>query len=64
LRLLLDTHIWVWWLTGDPALSPRERAALDAAANAGGLSLASMPGSDSNCQSRSPTGCAVPLQPQ
>lgn len=42
MRLLLDTHIWVWWLTGDPALTPRERAALDAAANAGGLSLAAI----------------------
>lgn len=42
MRLLLDTHIWVWWLTGDPALSARERAALDAAANAGGLCLAAI----------------------
>jgi PIN domain nuclease of toxin-antitoxin system len=42
LRALLDTHIWVWWLTGDPALTVRERAALDTAANAGGLCLAAI----------------------
>jgi PIN domain nuclease of toxin-antitoxin system len=42
LKLLLDTHIWVWWLTGDPALTTRERSALDAAANAGGVSLAAI----------------------
>ena len=34
MRALLDTHIWVWWLTGDPALTARERTALDGAANA------------------------------
>jgi len=27
---LLDTHVWVWWLVGDPRLSDRERIALDA----------------------------------
>ncbi len=42
MKLLLDTHIWVWWLTGDPALTARERSALDTAANAGGLSLAAI----------------------
>lgn len=26
---LLDTHIWVWWMIGDPRLSARERTALD-----------------------------------
>lgn len=26
---LLDTHVWVWWMIGDPRLSKRERAALD-----------------------------------
>lgn len=39
---LLDTHIWVWWLTGDPALTARERAALDIAATAGNLCLAAI----------------------
>lgn len=27
---LLDTHIWLWWLFGDPRLSRRESEALDA----------------------------------
>ena len=26
---LLDTHVWVWWMLGDPRLSSRERTALD-----------------------------------
>lgn len=27
--VLLDTHIWLWWLLGDGPLSPKERQALD-----------------------------------
>ncbi len=27
--VLLDTHIWLWWLLGDGPLSPEERQALD-----------------------------------
>jgi PIN domain nuclease of toxin-antitoxin system len=27
---LLDTHVWIWWMLGDPGLSPAEREALDA----------------------------------
>ena len=27
---LLDTHIWIWWMLGDPRLDARERDALDA----------------------------------
>ncbi|MES2658555.1 MAG: type II toxin-antitoxin system VapC family toxin [Verrucomicrobiota bacterium] len=27
---VLDTHIWIWWMLGDPGLSQRERDALDA----------------------------------
>jgi PIN domain nuclease of toxin-antitoxin system len=42
LKALLDTHIWVWWLTGDPALTTRERTALDTAATAGELYLAAI----------------------
>lgn len=42
MRVLLDTHIWVWWLSGDPALTARERAALDETAGAGGLCLAAI----------------------
>ena len=26
---LLDTHVWIWWLLGDPRLPARERAILD-----------------------------------
>jgi PIN domain nuclease of toxin-antitoxin system len=32
LKVLLDTHIWLWWLTGQAQLSDRERNALDRAA--------------------------------
>lgn len=28
-RPLLDTHAWVWWISGDPRLAVREREALD-----------------------------------
>jgi len=28
-RPLLDTHVWVWWLLGDPRLTARERDLLD-----------------------------------
>jgi len=33
--LLLDTHVWLWWLLGQPELSAAERNALDALAAAG-----------------------------
>jgi PIN domain nuclease of toxin-antitoxin system len=33
--LLLDTHVWLWWLLGQPELSLRDREALDALAAAG-----------------------------
>jgi PIN domain nuclease of toxin-antitoxin system len=26
---VLDTHVWVWWMLGDPGLSAAERHALD-----------------------------------
>ena len=32
MSVLLDTHVWVWWLTPGSPLSARERAALDAQA--------------------------------
>jgi PIN domain nuclease of toxin-antitoxin system len=28
-RLLLDTHVWIWWVTGQGELSAAERKALD-----------------------------------
>ncbi len=27
---LLDTHVWIWWMLGDPGLDRAEREALDA----------------------------------
>ncbi len=27
---VLDTHIWIWWMLGDPGLSQSERDTLDA----------------------------------
>ena len=32
---LLDTHLWLWWLLGQPELANAEREALDALAAAG-----------------------------
>lgn len=29
MSVLLDTHIWIWWLAGDARLAERERASLD-----------------------------------
>ena len=31
MRILLDTHAWIWWVTEDRRLSPRARRALAAA---------------------------------
>lgn len=31
--ILLDTHIWLWWLLGDGNLSPKEREVLDSKAS-------------------------------
>ena len=39
MSVVLDTHIWIWWLTGDEALSPAERKALDREATLKGCSL-------------------------
>ena len=33
--ILLDTHVWLWWVLGQEDLRPSERVALDAAAAAG-----------------------------
>ena len=40
--MLLDTHVWVWWLTPDSPLSIAERSALDAKAGRGELFLAAV----------------------
>lgn len=37
--ILLDTHIWLWWLLGDGALSNEEREELDQLAGAKSLAL-------------------------
>ena len=33
--IVLDTHIWVWWVHGDPALSASTRALLDSSETTG-----------------------------
>jgi PIN domain nuclease of toxin-antitoxin system len=42
LSILLDTHIWIWWLTPHSPLTARERTTLDAAVSAGPLALAAI----------------------
>ncbi len=39
MQVLLDTHVWIWWLSATSGLSGRERAALDALAADGALLL-------------------------
>ena len=29
MSVLLDTHVWLWWLTGSPRMPARQREALD-----------------------------------
>ena len=41
MKLLLDTHALIWWLTGDDALSPRARTAIEDEANPVAVSAAS-----------------------
>ncbi len=42
MSVLLDTHVWVWWLTADPRLRAAERAALDASAEKSELYLSAI----------------------
>jgi PIN domain nuclease of toxin-antitoxin system len=37
--VLLDTHIWLWWLLGDERLRPGERAELDGMAASGDIAV-------------------------
>ncbi|MCC5906098.1 MAG: type II toxin-antitoxin system VapC family toxin [Balneolaceae bacterium] len=37
--VLLDTHIWLWWLLGDGALRKKERLALDKLAESRNLCI-------------------------
>jgi PIN domain nuclease of toxin-antitoxin system len=38
-KVILDTHIWVWWLLPDSPLPDRERTALDRIATDNGILL-------------------------
>jgi PIN domain nuclease of toxin-antitoxin system len=40
--VLLDTHVWVWWLSGSDRLPARESSALDLLASRGELRLAAI----------------------
>ncbi|MBI5506498.1 MAG: type II toxin-antitoxin system VapC family toxin [Deltaproteobacteria bacterium] len=42
MSVLLDTHMWVWWLTAPSPLTVAERAALDLAAERHDLSIAAI----------------------
>lgn len=42
MNVLLDTHVWVWWLTRDEALSARERVALNDGALRGEVRLSAI----------------------
>ena len=42
MNLVLDTHVWIWWLTPASPLTSREREALDRAAEARELHLAAV----------------------
>ncbi|MBI2919713.1 MAG: type II toxin-antitoxin system VapC family toxin [Planctomycetes bacterium] len=42
MTVLLDTHMWVWWLLGSDRLPKNERAALDRLASRGALRLAAV----------------------
>ena len=42
MRVLLDTHLWLWWLLGSPQLPMRELQAIDQSAQARQLRLAAI----------------------
>jgi PIN domain nuclease of toxin-antitoxin system len=42
MAVLLDTHVWVWWLSGSDRLPRREAASLDDLAAKGQLRLAAI----------------------
>lgn len=42
MRVLLDTHMWIWWVLGKAEISERERAARGAAAESGGVALSAI----------------------
>jgi len=40
--ILLDTHVWIWWLLGSDQLPTKEREGLDHLASRGALRLAAV----------------------
>ena len=42
MKVLLDTHVWIWWLTPGSPLAPSERDALDNAASNSELNLSAI----------------------
>ena len=42
MTVLLDTHVWIWWVTGQDTLSGTERKALGTAAESGQLALSAI----------------------
>lgn len=42
MRVLLDTHIWIWWVLGKREITEREREALGAAAELGDVALSAI----------------------
>jgi PIN domain nuclease of toxin-antitoxin system len=42
LNVVLDTHVWIWWLTAGSPLKAHEREGLDRAAENGELHLAAI----------------------
>jgi len=42
LRILLDTHVWLWWLLGSSRLPAKERVALDRLGSRGAVRLAAV----------------------
>jgi len=41
-KVLLDTHVWLWWLLGSERLRPQERRSLDRLAASGSSHIAAM----------------------
>ncbi|MBK9267020.1 MAG: type II toxin-antitoxin system VapC family toxin [Polyangiaceae bacterium] len=42
MRVLLDTHVWLWWLLGSDKLPTRERDELDRLASSSALGIAAV----------------------
>ncbi|HYI09772.1 MAG TPA: type II toxin-antitoxin system VapC family toxin [Thermoanaerobaculia bacterium] len=42
MTVLLDTHFWIWWVTGQDTLTKAERQALGTAAESGELALSAI----------------------